>query len=544
MEERPISRAPWNWGAKALALATVVAATGCGGGGGGTGTGGGGGGGTSNQGQLAKNTLLVDKSGASQVVSQNGSSITFRGQRNDIKPGSVVFNTNGTGSIRKVKAVSFSGGNTVAVTEDGGLVDAVETLKTKTALPFSREAIGEIKSKDPAVSFTWVKGDPIKSRDVSYNVLEINFKDFSLGLSKGIDIDGTATFQAEPQFDLNMDREPGKLLPSVSYMKAGMSARLGGSLSVTSKYGGSVAATKTVFDEYVGPPQVYGWLVFRTRLKVEAGIEGTASGGVTHTESLGLTADVSETYVRNTGWSTAKSLTPSYQASEADVDAEFSLRLRPLVVTLAYELYGVAGPYASLESYAEAVGTHTVQNGEEGIEAVVNKGLNGLIGLVAELPAGLETMFGGTWKPFDFTFEVTKTELFRKFFPFTGTSSISVGDNGPAPDDIFSVSLDGTLLGQTDKGGTGAFRVTSLRPGQHTLTVTCLDDGANGNDAGTLGLSLANGFTFLDGGTTVSDVLALGESKDYTVVVPDTGKPWIKPKPLPKSRLAQEHPRR
>lgn len=534
-----------NWTfTKYLLLATTVSIiAGCGGGGSSS-SGGGSGGGSGVQGQLNSKTLLFDKNASSQIIGQDTTSMTFAGNRTDIKPGSVILNLNGKGGIRKVKSVTQSGGKTIAKTENAGLDDAVDKLTTKTKLAFDKDAIGAIQSKKAGLSFAWVKGSTTKGRDTSFNVLEINFSKLAIGTSQGLSIDGTATFQADPEFDLNMDREPGKILPTVSYLKAGMSASLGGSLTIESKFGGSVSATETFFDDYIGKPLVYGWLVFIPRLKIEVGVEGTASGAISHTQTLGVDTTVSETYTRSGGWKTSYAFDPSYSATETGVDAEFGFRIKPLVVTLAYELYGVAGPFASIEEYAEATGKHDIQNSVEGIQAAVNIGLEGALGLVAEAPAGIEELFGVSYKPFVYTFDIKKRQVFSKFFPFTGTSSISVGDNGPAPDDIFSVTLDGTLLGQTDKGGTGAFRVTSLRPGNHTLTIQCLDDGANGADIGTLGISLANGFTFLNGGTTLSDTLALGESRDYVVVVPDTTQPWKKALPIPKSKVLTEHPRK
>ena len=40
-------------------------------------------------------------------------------------------------------------------------------------------------------------------------------------------------------------------------------------------------------------------------------------------------------------------------------------------------------------------------------------------------------------------------------FSYTGVASVIVRDNGSAPDDIFEVSLDGSIIGRTTKGGSG-----------------------------------------------------------------------------------------
>lgn len=63
---------------------------------------------------------------------------------------------------------------------------------------------------------------------------------------------------------------------------------------------------------------------------------------------------------------------------------------------------------------------------------------------------------------------------------------ITVTDCGTAADDIFLVAVDGGDVGVTPKGAANTFNV-ELSPGDHTITVTCLDDGGEplGSDIGT-----------------------------------------------------------
>ncbi len=63
---------------------------------------------------------------------------------------------------------------------------------------------------------------------------------------------------------------------------------------------------------------------------------------------------------------------------------------------------------------------------------------------------------------------------------------ITVSDCGAAADDIFLVAVDGGDVGVTPKGAANTFNV-QLSPGDHSITVTCLDDGGNplGSDIGT-----------------------------------------------------------
>jgi protocatechuate 3,4-dioxygenase beta subunit len=63
---------------------------------------------------------------------------------------------------------------------------------------------------------------------------------------------------------------------------------------------------------------------------------------------------------------------------------------------------------------------------------------------------------------------------------------VTVSDCGFAADDIFLVAVDGGDVGVTPKGAANTFNV-ELSPGDHSITVTCLDDGGDplGSDIGT-----------------------------------------------------------
>ncbi|HEU4558148.1 MAG TPA: M23 family metallopeptidase [Longimicrobium sp.] len=95
--------------------------------------------------------------------------------------------------------------------------------------------------------------------------------------------------------------------------------------------------------------------------------------------------------------------------------------------------------------------------------------------------------------------------------------SISVGDNGPAADDAFRVSLNGTFVCNTAIGETNNCALGRLRTGTYTLTVLCT---VAPDNLGTLGITLSNGLKFEDGSTTVSRELDQGESRDFKILAP------------------------
>jgi hypothetical protein len=113
----------------------------------------------------------------------------------------------------------------------------------------------------------------------------------------------------------------------------------------------------------------------------------------------------------------------------------------------------------------------------------------------------------------------------------TGNYQIVIGDNGLAPDDAFRVVLQNangrTLLTQEtrtvdDDSRYHNVRLSDVRPGIYKLIVTCIDDGANGGDVGTLGISLQDGARFSDGGTTKSVVLQMNETVEFELIIQHT----------------------
>ena len=503
---------------------------------------------TSPQGVLSKATVLIsqDAGQSNPIIEQTDTSLTLRGVRNDITAGKVILSTVGNGALRSAVSVATVGGNTVVQTTQASLPQAFDSLHVKLAPEFSQSQIGDIESAVPGLTFKWgtASSKSLHSRASVNNMLEISFKGLALNTGSGLTIDGNAGVSGSPEFDCDIDRAPGDTLPTVRYLNAGFQATMTGSVSVTSKYGGELSATKMWFDKDVAKPIRIGYFLFVPHIKITSSVSGKAAGSVKDTHTLSLTSSASVRYDRGVGWSTTKQLTPQMTAQESDVEAEYMIELKPVSIEFSFNLYGIAGPYAQFDAGVSADGKHDVQNGVEGIDAKVVAGSGGEVGFHVVTPDALSKLFQITLKPVSATFKMSETELFHQFFPLMGTASIMVGDNGLAPDDVFSVTVDGVNLGQSDKGGTGTFRVTSLKPGPHMMTITCLDDGANGADIGTLGISLANGFTFQDGSTTLSDLLSLNQTKDYTIIAPSDPTRAITALKLPKNTITIEHPNR
>lgn len=84
--------------------------------------------------------------------------------------------------------------------------------------------------------------------------------------------------------------------------------------------------------------------------------------------------------------------------------------------------------------------------------------------------------------------------------------------------------------------------MNNLRPGTKSLNITCLDDGGNGNDIGTLGIALNDGVAFESGETTLSAEVALGQTVTYRIIIPSSSRSKeFSPRIEPPKNL---HPRR
>lgn len=199
-----------------------------------------------------------------------------------------------------------------------------------------------------------------------------------------------------------------------------------------------------------------------------------------------------------------------------DVEAELKASAYVPKVGIEFMLYGLAGPSFDTGLTGEAKGVFKAKDGppkEEGIQA--DASLNYVANVSAKLDLG-KIIPDAT---FNKKFELYRATLplFDKFFPFTGEGAIVVNDNGSAKDDIFRVAVDGTVLGVTSKGGSGQFRVKSLAPGDHKLTITTIEDDS---PPGTWEITLNEGLTFSDGATYDKGTLRLNQSKDFSIVVP------------------------
>lgn len=130
-------------------------------------------------------------------------------------------------------------------------------------------------------------------------------------------------------------------------------------------------------------------------------------------------------------------------------------------------------------------------------------------------------------------------------------AQIKIGDNGPAPDDAFEVSIlrasDGKLLysatTRTISEETRFYDIAlaNLRPGRYIIRVKCIDDGDNGGDVGTLGVSLVYGIRFENHfGSIYSAELDLGETIEISIIVDSATRSRSALPPIPLNSSSRE----
>lgn len=423
------------------------------------------------------------------------------------------------------------------------LTDVFASLDVRIQGDLGPQDLGDtIASGDPDVEISWVTlpaeqktGALLKDASVQTNALQIKYKNFAGQVGSGIEIGGTAQFRLNPDMSLNLVPSAGGGLPGVA-LSASVSPGLQSSVSISSLYGGQISGVldkevklpafrRVIIVPVLGVPvPVPFWI--QPSVTISGSINGTAGSKFTTTYSHSVQGSVGFTRTPEGGASGSNSFSVTSNQDVSDVESEFGVQLAAPKVELKFMIYSLAGPSFDAGTEFSVVGKSAVQGTPpvEGVLAtasakfVANGGLKGgvdfkNIDAVKKLMGDLSVEYTA------FSLKLYDHDLGSKqwFFPYKGEAAVVVRDNGNVPDDIFEVSLDGVVMGQTTKGGSGQFRLKNLRPGTRTLTLRTVEDDS---PPGTYEITLNDGLTFEGGGTTRSGGLNLGQSTGFSVVVP------------------------
>lgn len=450
------------------------------------------------------------------------------------------------GRLIRITAVLHGADTITYQYEPAALQDAFAELNVSIPGNFTAEELGgSVETGDPelAIDIAQVDGRSasasagrLQAQNVSasYNQVTISYKRLGLSGGSGIEIGGSSTFTLNPDFSLNLYTAQGDTVPTVD-MSSVIRPNLQTSVSIGSSYGGQVSYTfdksfplkpirRVIIVPVAGiPVPVPFWIT--PQITVAAGINGTAGSKFTTTYSYGITGALGFTHRQGVFDAIADASTTS-SISISDVESELGVNLAAPKVEVTLLVYSFAGPAVDMGVETGFVGKGAVRGTppEEGVEvtgtikAVANVGLKA--GVDFSKIDAVNALLGNV--KFDYApvsvkaLDLTLGER-TEFFPYKGVAAIVVNDNGSAPDDIFEIRLDGVVIGRTNKGGSGQFRLKNLKPGERVLTITTVEDDY---PPGTYEATLAEGLTFAGGGTYRSGYINLGQSLSFTVIVP------------------------
>jgi hypothetical protein len=470
--------------------------------------------------------------GSAELLEQDDDTIALKGGgAADVRVGDVIVSTLGDGALRRVTGIqALPGGAYRFATEQAALIDAFKRFDLRWSKPLDASDLGtSFDTGEPGLTLRWSGAQasgaaPDRRRalaSVDGPSLTLEYKKWEVSAGSGIEVTGSARFALQPEFHVALVDVPGHIVPALTY-RAALSPAYSHEITVSSEYGGTLAVKQDreikLKPIVIASPPV----TIVPYLVVSASAGGTAAGAfsTTHTASINGSAYVERR--ADASGDVGHSFQPLMQGRFDSAEAALAAKLVPIELGLEFRIYNVGGPQFAVSAVGTAEGSYA-KDGVTGIEGIRAKlsgelqftaAVGGHIGFLKKLFSD----FSGSFTLVSKDFTLWDLPLADAFFPFKGAGSVRVYDNGNATDDIFEVSLDGAVLGRTAKGGSGQFRLGSLRPGSHTLRLLTIEDD---DPPGTWAVSLSNGVRFADGTTERAGQLALGQSLSLAIVVPD-----------------------
>lgn len=454
----------------------------------------------------------------------DATSLLLTGATGTIAAGQILISAEGGGFLRKVVAVTQTADGLKITTEQASLAEAFSNLDIKLNQVFGPNEFGQIiPTGTPELDISFRNAATTQSIATGVEIagpeLSINFNKFGASGNSGVEITGNASFRIAPELDLKLEKVTDSR--SILTYRFGMSPNYQHSFDVKTKFGGVISMSESRSIK-VGRFLIPGTpIVVIPTLVIEANAKGQAAGaaGASYTASMGGGAYIQRDTNGNT--TTGTTYQPLQKAKFDLAESTLAASITPISMKLEFRLYNIAGPNFGFEATGEMSGTleKNAQTTQEGIRAKVtakfigNVGAGGDLSFLDKFVKGIDGGFSIVNVPV----KIAEAELANQFFPFSGSGAIKVFDNGAAPDDIFEVTLDSVLLGRTTKGGSGQFRLSSLRPGVRQLTIKTVEDDS---PPGTYAIELSDSLTFEDGTSFKSGGLNLGSSVSYNVTVP------------------------
>lgn len=456
--------------------------------------------------------------------------------------GDVLIVDDHGGRLIKITGVQVNADTIVYSYEQASLAEAFEALDIRMQGDLTREELGEsFDTGNPEIELRWAdgvskKGLNSKGVEVDSNVMELNFNRLGVQSKSGVEINGGATFRLNPDFGIKLERQPGGYLPHLS-VSAMLSPNFKGHVDLKSRYGGAQVSYSAEWAKSLPSIRrlikipgkgIYVPFWVTPRLAGTIGISGSTNSKLVTNYNFDVGGRFGVSKPAQADWDLIADVTSSAELEVGDAQGELQIGFHIPNVDFQFLIYSVAGPNfeAMFGGYLKGAGATRDDPYEEGIEvegkvqAEMRAGLKGVIDL--KDAGALSKLFGDvsySYAPVSMkVYEGLKLVDYKKFFPYKGKAAVTVFDSGNVPDDVFEVRLDGRLVGRTSKGGSGQFRLTSLRPGEHELTITTVEDDA---PPGTWSIRLNEGVTFANGATFDSGLAYLGGRESFIIIAPE-----------------------
>jgi len=355
-------------------------------------------------------TKILENAAMSAFIRQDGTKFHFytsAAQIATLQPGDVIVGTSGEGFLRKVVSVETVNGELIVETVDATLEDVIAegTINLQQEL-----TAANLVSVTPLMSGVKVDGWMLNAAGVyqnnpSTNAIPLTLPSISLDCAfEGNNIRGDKNVKIEVI---------GNIQPSLSLDFAVSLQK--NSLGITT----GIQEFKTVFlydevkelsvkldgdisKDFFGPedvavydfaPIIIGPVVIIPKFVVSVGVEGKASGKLESIISLRTTHTKGMHYIKGRGWKPIDTHTQPHSQYEPLKDPVTASLKGYAVAEFSLKLYGVAGPYVSLEGYLKALLYPEFSNLTLNIKAKLYAGFE------AKLGAKVEVL---SWKLADF----------------------------------------------------------------------------------------------------------------------------------------------
>lgn len=298
--------------------------------------------------KLNPNVKLLEP-GTIQLVNQTETSMVLSGNVPVLRAGDVVVSTLGDGALRRVVSVSKSQNTTTLQTQQAGFADAFKDLDFRFDRPLTAADLGTLPTVGEGIELSWVdspaaSGDGTTASVVGQQAIRVDFKKLSLSASRGIELDGSASFQLNPNLAINLVRQSGQSVPTIT-LDASVSPSYSHILTVSSVYGGSISGNLDR-DIRLGSFLIPGVPVRATAyLTLRARVSGTAAGkfGTSYTASMNGVAALRRGL--DGQFTTENNFSALNTGKFENAEASLGVEVVPVEVGFEFRFYGVGGPY-------------------------------------------------------------------------------------------------------------------------------------------------------------------------------------------------------